>query len=95
MGGEIKMNMKKIILSVAITLTVIFCLAPYYIGKLQHDNVVRVCQNFMNDDGEPGEWGTDGDIEDVLRVFHFNLGVFDTPTTKDYYIAGWKIFFNL
>jgi hypothetical protein len=78
-------HMKKILLSV-IVLGVLS--APYFIGKLQHNNVIAVVQNLMNDDGEDGEFGTDADIENTLAVFNFDLKWHETPSFVDLYNSG-------
>jgi hypothetical protein len=62
--------MKRLIVSVLII--AIISMIPYFIGRLQMNNAEMVIQNFMDNDSDTFE-GTDGDIEDVLRVFNFNL----------------------
>jgi hypothetical protein len=77
--------MKRLIVSVLII--VIISMIPYFIGRQQMNNAEMVIQNFMDNDSDTFE-GTDGDIEDVLRVFNFNLSWDEHPSFIDYYKAG-------
>lgn len=81
--------MKKVIISVSATLLLMFSIAPYFIGRLQMNAAEAVIQNFGNDDSDScNQFATDAEIEDVLRVFNFNLDALATPTFSDYYNAG-------
>lgn len=55
--------------------------APYLVGRMQYSNAVMVIQNLS--------FETDGEIEDVLRVFDFDrLTAFNEPEFIDFYKAG-------
>lgn len=82
--------MKKIIIALSASLILLMASIPYLIGKVQFDNVTRMMQNYGDSDTEHFE-GTDGDIEDCLRVFGFNIGWEDTPTFTQYYQVGWAV----
>lgn len=86
-----KRSFKNFIIAAILSLTIL----PYLVGVLQYRNAVYVIQNFMNDDTDACPWGSDGDIEDVLRVFRFDdLGAMDIPGLSDYYNAGISTIFN-
>lgn len=81
--------MKTLFVALLILLSV-----PYLIGRLQFNNAVAVVQNLGNDDSDAENiFGSDGDIENVLAVFNFQIGALDTPTFSDYYKAGLQTIF--
>jgi len=55
---------------------------PYFIGKFQYANACMVIENITDK--------TDGEIEDVLYTFDFQIDCFTTPSFSDYYISGTK-----
>lgn len=71
-------NMKK---SILIIITVFLSL-PYFVGVLQYQNACIVIANLTDQ--------TDGEIEDVLATFDFNIDCMTTPNTIDYYKSGIK-----
>jgi len=79
--------MKKIILSVILLAGI----SPYFLGKLQYNNAVSVIQNLGDED--TGFLSSDQDIENVLRVFDFNITAQDHPNFFDYYTSGYKTIF--
>ena len=85
-----KQNMKKTGFIILCALMVFQALiTPYAIGRIQHNNVVRVIQNFGSDEGECTRFASDADIEEVLAVFNFpNVDALGEPTFWDYYMAG-------
>lgn len=55
---------------------------PYFIGVENERNVIIICQNFTD--------RTDSEIEDVLRVYNFDIDCMTTPSFTDYYKSGLK-----
>lgn len=55
---------------------------PYFIGLENERNVIIICQNFTD--------RTDSEIEDVLRVYNFDIDCYTTPSFSDYYMSGIK-----
>jgi len=55
---------------------------PYFIGKFQYSNACMVIANTTDQ--------TDGEIEDVLYTFDFQIDCFTTPSFSDYYSSGTK-----
>ena len=69
--------------NIFLTLIGVALIAPYFVGRLQYSNTIRVYQNLG--------FETDGDIENILSTFDFpTVGTMDEPTTADYYNAGVK-----
>ncbi len=78
--------MKNLILLLITIISINF--APVLIGMIQYQNAIAVMQNLGNECNDGLE--TDGQIEDVLRVFNFDIDCMSEPNTYDYYIAGTK-----
>lgn len=55
---------------------------PIVIGMFQYSNACMVIENLTDK--------TDGEIEDVLLVFDFNIDCMTEPGVFDYYVAGNK-----
>lgn len=72
--------MKKSILKGFLALFLTFASIPYFVGLLNHQSAIVTIQNFTDK--------SDNSIEDVLRVYNFNLGLEDVPTFKNYYRSG-------
>lgn len=56
------------------------------VGKVQYNNSIRAAQNLTD--------RTDGDIENCLATFYFDIAWHEEPTFKDYWISGWKTLNN-
>lgn len=56
--------------------------APYFVGLFQYGNACTVIANITDQ--------TDGDIENVLSVFNFDIDCMTEPRFADYYIAGMR-----
>jgi len=63
-------------------------LLPYAVGRVQFNGAVSVMQNLGNECNSG--FDTDGEIENVLSVFNFDLAWHESPTFADYWIAGYK-----
>lgn len=59
-------------------------LSPYFIGLFQYHNACVVIANVTDQ--------TDGDIENVLSTFNFEMDCMTAPNTFDYYKAGVRAF---
>lgn len=53
---------------------------PYFVGIFQYSNACMVIENITDK--------TDGEIENVLYTFDFQLDAFTMPVFKDYYKSG-------
>ena len=56
------------------------------VGKIQYNNSIRAAQNLTD--------RTDGDIENCLATFYFDIDWHKEPSLKDYWIAGWETLNN-
>lgn len=80
--------MRILFISTLLMFVSVILLAPYFVGRIQLTNVERTVQNFGNESNEDFE--TDGEIENILRVYDFNIGWRDKPTFIDYYRSGFE-----
>jgi hypothetical protein len=74
--------MKKSILTLFAALLILTALVPYFIGLINHQAVIKTCQNFTE--------RTDSDINDVLFVYGFDLTWDEEPQFTDFYRSGYR-----
>ncbi len=74
--------MKKSILTIFATLLILAAFVPYFIGLINHQAVIKTCQNFTE--------RTDSDINDVLFVYGFDLDWDEEPKFTDFYRSGYR-----
>lgn len=73
-------------------LSILVAIAPYIIGYCNYTLAGETICFLM--DTMP-EWGSDGDISNILSVHFFNIDAFDKPTFSDYYHSGLKTALNV
>lgn len=72
--------MKNVILLISLIVGLFF--VPYGVGLFQYSNACMVIENITDK--------TDGEIENVLYTFDFNIDCMTTPSFIDYYNSGSK-----